>query len=220
MEINDIKPGDILVCLPGFTTSDYANLSKKNVSDAGGAGYEDGLMGKANAERDNDIQWNFKGGNGVHARALRKATDLEKSAFEKGIKNINDINKMLDLIKGDNVSFLDAKSGKIETYYSEIDGIPSKMLIHGNIILQDNIGEVIDFYKEYVIVKYRNDKNKSTQLGFKREQLVLLVDNKTFTISYVDADGKTNKVTVEAESEVKALASLKNKQHVNYIIGG
>ncbi len=71
--------------------------------------------------------------------------------------------------KGDKVKFK-TTNDHIPEY--EFNGIPSHLIVHGQPEFKVNEGYVVDFHKEYIIVRYIDYKGKSVQLGFKEDVLI------------------------------------------------
>lgn len=74
---------EIIVCLPGFTTSDTG-------TDKGGSGYKEGKICKVSDSNSSDIVWPREG-NGIYIQATRKALDHEIQAYDEGIRSIVDL---------------------------------------------------------------------------------------------------------------------------------
>lgn len=103
--------------------------------------------------------------------------------------------------KGDKVEFIfgDNKT-KIPTYYTDSDGIPRKLIIHGNTDVGEGYklhkAKIVDKYKEFFMVEFDDDTNEKVRLGFKAESLMLvgsrqgkpthiiLCDNNQYHIAY------------------------------------
>ncbi len=64
---------------------------------------------------------------------------------------------------GDKVIFTDVINYedvfRHDNYYTEEQGIPEDLIIHGQARFRTNEGEVVDFYGNYIIVKYIDVKN-------------------------------------------------------------
>ncbi len=86
-----LNVNDIAVCLPGFKGGHGSHHEPLY----GGSGYVDGLINRifeTNIEKSSTfIHWKFLNDHGVYARALRRATEEEITAFNSGITNIHDI---------------------------------------------------------------------------------------------------------------------------------
>lgn len=74
---------------------------------------------------------------------------------------------------GEKVKFL---GGRTPKYYTDYDGIPEHMIIHGYSTLYspETIGTVEHLYKGFVIVSFESEYRKITQLGFKSKNLISL----------------------------------------------
>ena len=74
---------------------------------------------------------------------------------------------------GDRVLFK-AYGKDIPEYYTNHNGIPMEMIIHGRSIQQDprNGGIVEGFYGDKVIVSYIDERDNKTQLGFLEKDLI------------------------------------------------
>lgn len=80
----NFNKGDIVVCLPGFDTSDYGAYK-------GGSGYKDGKMCAITSDIFSDsIIWPANGG-GIHSQAVRLTTEHESKAYHEGIRYLKDV---------------------------------------------------------------------------------------------------------------------------------
>jgi len=89
------KEGDIIVCLPGFDTSD------RTPGVSGGAGWKEGKMYKLRRMEGEEIDgcgiivWPDTGGCGIYSQACRPATSEEIEWYKKGNRNIEEMPKIL-----------------------------------------------------------------------------------------------------------------------------
>ena len=126
--------------------------------------------------------------------------------------------------KGDIIRFADPieKSGSLsipDNFYTECDGIPDGLIIHGSTTLEHNIGTVIAIWKKkknnFIIVNFENRGGKFTQLAFIENQLIL-IEEKTFKVSYVQS-GETKIEEIKGLNKEAAFAKIKYDS-INYVM--
>ena len=83
---------------------------------------------------------------------------------------------MLDKFKiGDKVKFLGVDEGwSIPEFFTDDNGIPMSLIIHGTCILKKNKGTIVAIHKPYIIVRFIDQNGDKVQLGFKGKDLQLL----------------------------------------------
>jgi len=89
---------------------------------------------------------------------------------------------------GDRVKFVSIIDNRILNYYTETNGIPKELIIHGRLPFKINVGEIVNIYNEYYIVTYIGDNNDIVQLGFKEKDIELLNKEETSLVGrYIKA---------------------------------
>ena len=75
---------------------------------------------------------------------------------------------------GDKIKFKSEGSDRVRGWLTESDGIPKKYIKHGSLRFLENLGEIVDKYDSYLIVKYMGVEGLEVQLAFKEENLELI----------------------------------------------
>lgn len=86
---------------------------------------------------------------------------------------------------GDKVKFTNWDIGNhTPSYFTESDGIPEKLIIHGYSVQKDskNGGTVEGIHNKYIIVSFLDKENNITQLGFLESSLLLVKSSTDYEI--------------------------------------